>query len=145
MKFSNILVPTDGSELTKAAVAQAVELAKVTGGKITALYVVDQAIFVNMPLDSAVMNVYTVLEEEGKNAVKFVEDLCAKEGVGCELKVVEGTPVKAIIDLSSKFDLIVMGSLGRTGMSKLLMGSVAEKVVRGALCPVMVVKSPEVE
>ena len=50
MVFSKILVPTDGSEYTKAAIMKAVELAKVTGSSITALYVLDQTIFVNMPL-----------------------------------------------------------------------------------------------
>jgi nucleotide-binding universal stress UspA family protein len=48
-----------------------------------------------------------------------------------------------ILEESPNYDLIVMGTLGRSGMSKLLMGSVAERVVRAASCPVMVVRSPE--
>ena len=56
-----------------------------------------------------------------------------------------GSPVKAIVEASKDFELIVMGTLGRTGFAKFMMGSVAEKVVRFAKCPVMVVKSSEAE
>lgn len=143
MAFKNILVPTDGSEYTKAAVRKAMELAKLSGGRITALYVLDQTILTNMPMDTAVMNVYNTLEKEGKAAVDFVRDLGAEEGVEVELSVKEGTPVKVILDESPNYDIIVMGTLGRTGMSKLLMGSVAERVVRASQCPVMVVRAPE--
>jgi nucleotide-binding universal stress UspA family protein len=145
MSFNKILVPTDGSEFTKCAINKAVELAQCSGGTITALYVVDQTVFVNMPLDSAVMNVYSVLKTEGQNAIDYVKNLCEKNGVKCEVKIVEGSPVKVIIDASQDYDVIVMGTLGRTGISKLMMGSVAEKVVRYSDCPVMVVRSPEVE
>lgn len=143
MSFSNILVPTDGSEYTKAAVQKAIELAKISNGKITALYVLDQTILTNMPMDTAVMNVYNTLEKEGKEAVDYVRDLGAQEGVPVELSIKEGTPVKVILEESSKYDVIVMGTLGRTGMSKLLMGSVAERVVRASNCPVLVVRKSE--
>lgn len=143
MTFKNILVPTDGSEYTKAAVRKAIELAKLSGGKITALYVLDQTVLTNMPMDTAVMNVYNTLEKEGKEAVDFVRDLGAQEGIEVALSIKEGTPVKVILDESPSYDIIVMGTLGRTGMSKLLMGSVAERVVRASSCPVMVVRAPE--
>ena len=143
MVFENILVPTDGSEYTKAAVVKAVELAKLTGGKVTALYVLDQSILTNMPMDTAVMNVYNTLEKEGKEAVDYVRDVAEQANVPVEVSVKEGSPVKMILDESGKYDLIVMGTLGRTGVSKLLMGSVAEKVVRAASCPVLVVRAPE--
>lgn len=143
MAFNKILVPTDGSEYTKAAVRKAMELAKLSGGKVTALYVLDQTILTNMPMDTAVMNVYNTLEKEGKEAVDFVRDLGASEGVEVEVVIKEGTPVKVILDESANYDIIVMGTLGRTGMSKLLMGSVAERVVRASQCPVLVVRSTE--
>ncbi len=143
MEFNNILVPTDGSEYTKAAVREAVSLAKLSGGKITALYVLDQSVFTNMPMDTAVMNVYNTLEKEGKAAVDFVRDLGAENGIEVEVSIKEGTPVKVILDESPNYDIIVMGTLGRTGMSKLLMGSVAERVVRAAQCPVLVVRDTQ--
>ncbi len=143
MVFSKILVPTDGSEYTKAAIVKAVELAKVTGSTITALYVLDQTIFVNMPLDSAVTNTYTLLRKEGESAVSFVKELCEENGITCDVLIGEGSPVKFIVESSKNFDLIVMGTLGRTGFSKLMMGSVAERVVRYSNCPVMVIRAPE--
>ena len=143
MAFNKILVPTDGSEYTKAAVRKAMELAKLSGGKITALYVLDQTILTNMPMDTAVMNVYNTLEKEGKEAVDFVRDLGAQESVEVEVVIKEGTPVKVILDEAANYDIIVMGTLGRTGMSKLLMGSVAERVVRASQCPVLVVRATE--
>ncbi len=145
MTFKNILVPTDGSEYTKAAINNAVEMAKKYSAKVTALYVIDQTVFVNMPLDSAVMNTYSLLKKEGENAVSYVSDLCKKNGIEFETKIVEGAPVKCIVDASKDFDIIVMGTLGRTGFSKLMMGSVAERVVRYSDCPVLVVRSKEGE
>lgn len=144
MVFENILVPTDGSEYTKAAVKKAMELAKLSGGKVTALYVLDQSVFTNMPMDTAVMNVYNTLEKEGKQAVEYVRELGAEEGIEVAVSIKEGTPVKVILDESPNYDIIVMGTLGRTGMSKLLMGSVAERVVRAAQCPVLVVRDSKV-
>jgi len=144
MAFDRILVPTDGSEYTKPAIMKAIELAKMAGGKITALYVLDQTVLTNMPMDTAVMNVYKTLEKEGQEAVDFVLNTAKENGVEAEVSIKEGTPVKVILEESSKYDIIVMGTLGRTGMSKLLMGSVAERVVRAASCPVMVVRAPEV-
>ena len=143
MVFEKILVPTDGSEYTKAAVKQAFELAKVCGGKVTALYVLDQTVLTNMPMDTAVMNVYNSLEKEGRDAVDFVKRIGDEVGVETDMVIKEGTPVKVILEQSANFDIIVMGTLGRTGMSKLLMGSVAERVVRASQCPVLVVRSPE--
>ena len=115
-----------------------------SGGKITALYVLDQTVLTNMPMDTAVMNVYKTLEKEGKEAVDFVLSTAKENGVEAELSIKEGTPVRVILEESANYDIIVMGTLGRTGMSKLLMGSVAEKVVKAASCPVMVVRAPEV-
>lgn len=143
-KFNKILIPTDGSENTKAAIAQGLELARVMGAEVTALYVVDQASFVNFPMDATVVSIYSLLEKEGKEAVDFVVNEGAKVGVKVEAKVVEGNPAKKIVDEAENYDLVVMGTLGRTGISKLLLGSVAERVVRFAPCPVLVVRSEPV-
>ena len=143
MVFNKILVPTDGSEYTRSAIQKAVELAKITGSSVTALYVLDQTIFVNMPLDSSISNTYTLLKKEGESAVQYVKDLCEENDIPCEVVVGEGSPVKYIVECSKDYDLIVMGTLGRTGFSKLMMGSVAERVVRYSNCPVMVIRAPE--
>ena len=141
MEFKNVLVPTDGSEYTETAIEAAVEFAKKINGKITALYVLDQTMIANMPMDTAVRNVYDSLAAEGKEAVDSVRVKAEAAGVPVDISVKEGSPVKVILDESSKYDLIIMGTLGRTGMSKLLMGSVAERVVRASSCPVLVVRA----
>lgn len=142
MNFQKILVPTDGSEFIKYAIDVALDLAKLSGGKITALYVLDKSLYANSPMDTAVVNVYDTLEKEGKNAISYVMNKGYEIGVEVEEKLADGVPSKVILQESENFDIIVMGTLGRTGISKLLMGSVAEKVVQNAKCPVLVVKSP---
>ena len=127
MAFKNILV--------------AVELAKAVGGSITAIYVIDHTVFGNIPMDSSVTSVYDMMNKEGHEATAYVRDLCAKNGIEAKELIVEGAPVKSIVAESPNFDIIVMGTLGRTGFAKLMMGSVAERVVRYAKCPVMVVRA----
>jgi len=139
--FNRILIPTDGSEYTKEAIKKGLELAKVLDAEVTALYVVDQTSFINFPMDSTIVSVYTLLEKEGKDAVDYVKSEGAKLGINVNIKIEEGSPPRKIMEISKQFDLIVMGTLGRTGVSKLLLGSVAEKVVRFAECPVLVVRA----
>lgn len=140
--FKKILIPTDGSEYTKAAVRKGLEMAKAMGAEVTALYVVDQTSFINFPMDSTIVSVYTLLEKEGEEAMDFVKKEAERIGVKLTTRIEEGSPSRKIVDLSADHDLVVMGTLGRTGFSKLLLGSVAERVVRFAKCPVLVVRSP---
>ncbi|HIH75702.1 MAG TPA: universal stress protein [Methanomassiliicoccales archaeon] len=139
--FKKILIPTDGSEYTKAAVSKGLEMAKATGAEVTALYVVDQTSFINFPMDSTIVSVYTLLEREGEEAMEYVKKEAEELGVKLTTRIEEGSPSRKIVDLSAEHDLVVMGTLGRTGFSKLLLGSVAERVVRFAKCPVLVVRS----
>ena len=143
--FNRILIPTDGSEYTKAAIEKGIHLAKLSNAKVTAMYVVDQTSFVNFPMDSTIVNVYSLLEKEGNDALEYVKAKGIEEGVDVTTKMDEGSPVKKIVEASKDHDLVVMGTLGRTGMSKLLLGSVAERVVRHAHCPVLVVRAPPEE
>jgi len=140
--FKKILIPTDGSEYTKAAVSMGLEMAKAAGAEVTALYVVDQTSFINFPMDSTIVSVYTLLEREGKEAMEYVKKEADALGVKVTTRIEEGSPSRKIVEISADHDLVVMGTLGRTGFSKLLLGSVAERVVRFANCPVLVVRSP---
>lgn len=140
--FKKILIPTDGSEYTKAAIDKGLEMAKAAGAEVTALYVVDQTSFINFPMDSTIVSVYTLLEKEGHEAMEYVKQRAEAMGVKVVTKIEEGSPSRKIVDMSADHDLVVMGTLGRTGFSKLLLGSVAERVVRFAKCPVLVVRSP---
>lgn len=139
--MKRVLIATDGSDYTKEAVSHGLHLAKVLGAEVTALYVVDQTSFVSFPMDSSIVSVYSLLENEGKRAVEDV----VKEGEAMGLKVtpliIEGSPTRKIVETSADFDLVVLGTLGRSALSKLFMGSVAERVTRYAPCPVLVVRS----
>jgi len=141
-EIKRILIATDGSEPTKPAVEQGLHLAKLLGAKVTALFVVDQIPLQNVPADSTVVfSVHALLESEGKKAVDAVKEAGDRIGVEVTPLVVEGSPAKKIIEMAADFDLVVMGTLGRSGLSKLLIGSVAERVARYAPCPVLIVRA----
>jgi nucleotide-binding universal stress UspA family protein len=144
MSFKKILVPTDGSEFTKHAVDVAIELAGLSNGKVTAIYVLDKTVYSSSPMDTALINVHDALEKEGTMATSYVVERARAAGVEVEEKLIDGVPSRVILQEAEAggYDIIVMGSLGRTGLSKLLMGSVAEKIVQNAKCPVLVAKSP---
>ncbi len=141
-QIKRILIATDGSNHSKPAVDQGLHLAKLLGAKVTALYVVDQIPLENVPADtSAIYSVHALLETEGKRAVNEVRDAGKAIGIDVETIVTEGAPAKRIIEIAANYDLVVIGTLGRSGLSKLLMGSVAEKVARFAPCPVLIVRA----
>jgi nucleotide-binding universal stress UspA family protein len=144
--YHRILIPTDGSEYTKAATMHGLALAKLTGAEVTALFVMDDEIYMNKSwgpmLPTTLPDLTPALEEEGKKAVGMVQIEGEKMGVKVVTWIERGSPAKIITGDSKKFDLIVMGTLGRSGVAKLLLGSVAEKVVRSAECPVLVVRNP---
>ena len=140
-EIKRILIATDGSEYTKGAVSTGLKLAKVLGANVTALYVVDQTSFVNFPMDSTVVSFYALLENEGKRAVEEVKKEGETLGVKVETVVAEGSPTRKIVETAANFDLVVLGTLGRSALSKLFMGSVAERVTRYAPCPVLVVRA----
>ncbi len=140
-EIKKVLIATDGSDYTKEAVSTGLKLAKVLGAEVTALYVVDQTSFVNFPMDSTVVSFYSLLENEGKRAVEDVKKEGDALGVKVETVVAEGSPTRKIVELAANFDLVVLGTLGRSALSKLFMGSVAERVTRYAPCPVLVVRS----
>lgn len=141
MQMKKILIATDGSEYTKEAVSTGLELAKTLGAEVTALYVIDQTSFVSFPIDSSIVSLYSLLENEGKKAVEEVKKEGEQLGVKVNTVVTEGSPTRKIVEMASEADLVVMGTLGRSAISKLFMGSVAERVTRYAPCPVLVVRS----
>ncbi|TAL24497.1 MAG: universal stress protein [Nitrospirae bacterium] len=136
--WSKILISTDGSKYSKAATEKAIDLAQSYGGQMEAVSVVDVTEEFHTEAPGAV-------EELVRKAKGFVDDIRKKaeaEGIKTETFVREGETSRVITDLSKEFksDVIVMGSHGRTGMNRLLMGSVTEKVIGYAPCPVLIVK-----
>jgi nucleotide-binding universal stress UspA family protein len=139
--FEKVLISTDGSEHSERAARAGVELAKLAGGSVTALYIVDTSKMGHLPDDMLLFSIRDILNREGKEAVSYVEKLAKEAGVAFEKTVKEGNPGEEIIDFAkgAGMGVIVMGSVGRTGLDKFLLGSVAEKVVRNSRVPVLTV------
>ncbi len=143
--FEKILAATDGSEHGLRAAKVAVELARISGGKVYAIYVADTQRTAHLPDDMLLFSIKELLLKEGKDALKQVQELAEKRGVEFEGAVVEGNPSDEIIRYAKKsgMDVIIVGAVGRTGLDKFLLGSVAEKVVRNSRIPVLTVPREE--
>lgn len=146
--FKKILIATDGSKYSEDAANAALEMAKLTKAGLTALYVVDVGkefafsdVSANIA-DEVVQGIKRSLVNKGEAAVKRIAEKAKMAGVAFESKVSEGHPATDIIKMASDtgVDLIVMGSIGVTGLDKYLLGSVAETVVRNSKVPVMIVR-----
>ncbi len=146
--FENILIATDGSKHSEKAAEKGLEMARLSRGKVTALYVADTRRYVvpgdlssNMA-DDMIRDMKSSALAEGESAIKRIEKMAKEAGVPFEGKVIEGHPADDILKFadSAKIDLIVMGGIGKSGLEKFLLGSVAEKVVRNSKIPVMVVR-----
>ncbi len=146
VEFKNILVATDGSKYSAAAASEAIGLAKRNGSKLTVISVVPSELMTPTDIDFSVPQRELIAEKEmheaEKNA-KAVKDAAQKEGVTVQAFVMSGKPSDAIIETAREkdVDLIVLGSHGKTGIEKLLMGSVVERVIVLAACAVLVVKA----
>jgi nucleotide-binding universal stress UspA family protein len=142
MLYEKILIPTDSSEVSIEASKHALEIAKAMGSKVYAIYVIDIVPFIGLPTEGLWESMKDILEEEGKDALKKIEENAKKMGVEIKSEILEGNPVKEILDYAERknVDLIVLGTTGKSGLDKLLLGSVAEKVSKGSHCPVLLVK-----
>jgi nucleotide-binding universal stress UspA family protein len=143
--FARILVPTDFSDTSDWALEYARRVAERFGSSLHLLHIVEGP-FAGAPASAELF----VPDAPAVQAAQFAEakarlQLRLHTGEGGEPRetseIVTGSPARAIVDVARDrgFDLIVMGTHGRSGMAHLLLGSVAEKVVRDAACPVLTV------
>ena len=140
--YDRILVPTDGSVEGERAVAHALDLAAVHDATVHAVHVVDTASYAGMSMEASWEGLGRLLRSDADEAVTAVEELAAGTGVDVSTAVVEGSPSREIVRYAegNDCDLVVMGTHGRGGIDRLLLGSVAEKVVRAAAVPVLTVR-----
>lgn len=140
--FKNILVPTDASESAKHALMIALEMAKEYGSRIVLLHIV----FTPEALGYTLANGITVPQEEisiyGKEALTATLAGIDTGNVPIEKKLKPGHPVVAILEEIEigHFDLVVMGSRGYGPITGSLLGSISQRVLSKATCPVMIVK-----
>lgn len=146
--YDDILLPTDGSEQSFKAAAHALDLASTYDATLHALYVIDTRTSL---LAVSKADVRETLREVGEqastDAFSRLEPLAQEAGVEFVTGVVEGSPEERIVDYATEHsvDLIVMGTHGRTGLGRRLLGSVTEQVVRSAPVPVLTVGQTSVE
>jgi nucleotide-binding universal stress UspA family protein len=142
--YKKILIATDGSDHSKEAEKHGLTMAKRSGATVTALHVVEvvhPSRSISSPTSLLLDEQIEALKEEGQKIVERVVEKGKEMGVDVHPVVAEGHPASEIIEHAADHDLVVVGTLGRSGISHLLLGSVAEKVVRHAPVPVLVVKS----
>ena len=139
-KFSKVLVVVDGSEYSMNAAEYAISITKEYGSQLIALHVITSDV-------STIASTFSPqMEEIKKNAQEFFDKIRHKGGnwdipLRTEL-IASSSVVGGIIDFAEKenIDLIVVGTRGRSGLKRLLLGSVASGIVNYAHCPVMIVK-----
>lgn len=146
--FKHILVPVDGSATSFKAVDKAVDLAKAFDGKVTVIYVIDPYPFTGVGTDFAYgqATYLSAASAEANDSIRAARERMEAAGVPLESTVVENhTPWRGIIETANAIeaDLIVMGSHGRRGLEKMVLGSVAQRVLQHADQPVLVVRAPE--
>jgi nucleotide-binding universal stress UspA family protein len=148
MEIRRILAPTDFSELSKQGLKSALELAEAFGAKLLLLYVVEPPPY---PVEGIVPSHLgaTMLDDLERQATNDLAQMVSEtqaSKMDVARRVVVGIPYRKIVDVAEeeKIDLIVMTTHGRTGLSHLVMGSVAEKIVRTAPCPVLTIRPTSV-
>lgn len=141
-----IVVPTDFSERSLVALDYAVGLADKYDAKLKIVFVNEPGLKISdmawVGVDKRAMD-----DDKIKESRRNIEDIVLKRiptEVAADAKIIHGEAVERIIEYSKDVnaDLIVMATHGRTGVSKVLLGSVAEQVVRKAPCPVLTLKQP---
>jgi nucleotide-binding universal stress UspA family protein len=138
MNVQHILVPMDFSSDAEQALDWAVGLAQQLQARLTLLHI----IYIPVTTEVNLSAYYAELESDAQQRMETYQKRVEGEGLTVDTVLVRGTPFREIVEIAQtkQVDLIIMGTHGRTGMAHLLMGSVAERVVRLAPCPVMVTR-----
>ncbi|MCK9150351.1 universal stress protein [Methanobacterium alcaliphilum] len=141
--YKKILLPTDGSNFANVAAEHAVWLAKTSGAEIIALTVMETSSLVGLPADDLIVRIKEMLQEEAGKSLETINKIVKESGADIKLsmKTEEGSPAEAVLKTikDEDIDLVVIGTSGKHGLDRFLLGSVAEKVVRSSSCPVLVV------
>ncbi|HEV7279281.1 MAG TPA: universal stress protein [Pirellulaceae bacterium] len=137
MNWKKILVPTDFSHLSDQAVGIAASLARESGGKLILLHVEEAPVAYG-----AGEMYYGIAEPDNASLRRMLEEIRLPDGVPVERHLTAGEPAGSIVRFAEEngVDLVVMSTHGRTGLVRLMMGSVAEEVVRRAKCLVLTLK-----
>ncbi len=145
--FKHILVPVDGSSTALHAVHKARDLAKVFGSRVSTVFVIDPYPFTGVGTDFAYgqTEYLQAANAEARQAISAATDSLNAAGVNNSAEVLEAhLPWRGIADYAKQqgVDLIIMGSHGRSGLEKLVLGSTTQRVLANVTIPVLVVREP---
>lgn len=138
-----IVIPTDGSDHSHLAVEEGLALARTLKKPVLALYVIDDQPFQSFRGQSLLGDLRTILQREATATLADLKARGTKLGVKVATEVRTGDPAEEIVSAARPTDLIVMATHGRRGLPRLLLGSLAESVVRHAPGPVLVLRRPK--
>jgi len=141
--YKKILMPTDGSNCSQAAIREGLEVAKHMGARVTFLYVVENissSLWISPESVPYGLELIEDLKRVGSEALSKASELAQAAGVEAEGKLVEARPVEAILAEAKNHDLVVMGTHGRSGLDRFLLGSVTEAVLHRSEKPVLVLR-----
>ena len=144
MPYKRILVPVDGSPTSNTGLDEAVKVARAGGSRLRLVHIVDDSLAFNSPDGAGVNYVLDVLRSSGRQATERAAERVRRAKLTAETKLVEnvtGRVADAIVEQAKRWraDLIVMGTHGRSGFDRLLIGSTAELVLRHSSVPVLLV------
>ncbi len=147
--YKKIMIATDGSDCSNLAIDKGIELARLSGGTVYAVYVMSTAYLFDMDggaYSSVGTNPYwasirKALKNQGQQAVDYIKNLGEAKGINVQSILLEGNPSEELIRYANeeKMDIVIMGTHGKIGVNRMLMGSVAGNLVRHSKIPVMVV------
>ncbi len=147
--YEKILLPTDGSRCSEKAAEHALLIANQNNAELIVLNVLETHSLVGLPVEDFTRKVNEVFKLEGEKALDnmaaLLKNLCKEKGLK-EVKVMletkEGFPADVILQITEEkdIDLVVMGASGKHKVERFLLGSVTEKVVRHAKCPVLTIR-----
>ena len=143
--YKRILVPVDGSETSNRAVVAALQMARENGGRIRLVHALDELAYLSGYEYSA--DLLKAARDEGNNVLDGARSMAQSAGVPADAKLVEtaGRRLGELVAEEARnweADLVVVGTHGRRGMSRMLLGSGAEQVLRLAPVPVLAVRTP---
>ncbi len=135
-------MPTDGSDYSIRAAEYGISIAKMLGAEVIVVYVIDTIVLSQLDKEAEIEIAEQELKQDGERYINYVIGVARAANVKTTSLIAKGRPFEQIVHLAKDLeaDLIVMGTYGRRGAERILIGSVVERVIEYSSCPVLVVK-----
>ncbi|MCC8402503.1 universal stress protein [Paraburkholderia sp. MMS20-SJTN17] len=150
--YQHILVALDGSNFSKRALKEAVDLAALTKGVVYPVYVVDKTPLFSYAGYYDPITLIDAMRKDGHSVLEEAEQVCVDAEVPCRAEMIESESLSddvasAVLRHAEQVhaDLLVLGTHGRRGVQRLVIGSVAERVLRFSRCPVLLLRDQQAE